>query len=110
VYLGAWVLGRRTFEQLKAEYGAISEAKKGECFARRWLLQVVMSCLFFHLNQRYSGKQIYNDRRLFLGGGQGVMHGTNFGAGASSQAADKRSGRGKGTYTLHVHVVLVLHI
>jgi len=29
------VLGRRAFEQLKAGYGAISEAKKGECFALR---------------------------------------------------------------------------
>ncbi|KAG8100974.1 hypothetical protein GUJ93_ZPchr0293g2867 [Zizania palustris] len=38
---GARVFGRRTAEQLKAEYGAISKAKK-----------------------------IYNDRRLFLGGGQ----------------------------------------
>ena len=51
------------------------------------------------------GKQIYNDRRLFLGGGQGVLHG----AGASSQAADKRSGRGKGMHSLLIHVVFVLH-
>lgn len=59
-------------------------------------------CYFWYL-------QIYNDRRLFLGGGQGVVHGANFGAGASP-AADKRSGRGKGMYSLHIHVVFfVLH-
>jgi hypothetical protein len=30
VFLGARVLGGRTFEQLEAEYGAISKTQKGE--------------------------------------------------------------------------------
>uniref|UniRef100_A0A0E0LKI4 DNA2/NAM7 helicase helicase domain-containing protein n=1 Tax=Oryza punctata TaxID=4537 RepID=A0A0E0LKI4_ORYPU len=41
-------------------------------------------------------KKIYNDRRLFLGGGQGVMQGASFGAAGTNPVADKRSGRGKG--------------
>ncbi|ONM23859.1 Regulator of nonsense transcripts 1-like protein [Zea mays] len=83
----------------------LTHYKEHECLVEGPLNNLKQSMVQFQ-----KPKKIYNDRRLFLGGGQGVMHGTNFGAGASSQAADKRSGRGKGTYTLHVHVVLVLHI
>ncbi|PQM42560.1 regulator of nonsense transcripts 1 homolog isoform X1 [Prunus yedoensis var. nudiflora] len=44
-------------------------------------------------------KKIYNDRRLFFGGGPGVIPNDSFGSIASSgQSADRRSTRGRGSY------------
>lgn len=41
--------------------------------------------------------QIYNDRRLFFGGGPGIVPGDSFGSVPSSGAnADRRSGRSRG--------------
>lgn len=41
--------------------------------------------------------QIYNDRRLFFGGGPGVIPNDSYGSIASSgQSADRRSTRGRG--------------
>lgn len=41
--------------------------------------------------------QIYNDRRLFVGGGPGVVPSDSYGSIApSGQSADRRSGRGRG--------------
>lgn len=39
--------------------------------------------------------QIYNERRLFYGGGPGVAANDNFGSGAGT-SSDRRSGRGRG--------------
>ncbi|XP_021308583.1 regulator of nonsense transcripts 1 homolog isoform X1 [Sorghum bicolor] len=64
----------------------LTHYKEHECLVEGPLNNLKQSMVQFQ-----KPKKIYNDRRLFLGGGQGVMHG----AGASSQAADKRSGRGK---------------
>lgn len=45
----------------------------------------------------HSLKQIYNDRRLFFGGGPGVVPSDSYGSVASSgQSSDRRSGRGRG--------------
>nr|CAB3458011.1 unnamed protein product [Digitaria exilis] len=68
----------------------LTHYKEHECLVEGPLNNLKQSMVQFQ-----KPKKIYNDRRLFLGGGQGVMHGANFGAGASP-AADKRSGRGKG--------------
>ncbi|PUZ72141.1 hypothetical protein GQ55_2G369400 [Panicum hallii var. hallii] len=68
----------------------LTHYKEHECLVEGPLNNLKQSMVQFQ-----KPKKIYNDRRLFLGGGQGVMHGTNFGAGANP-AADKRSGRGKG--------------
>ncbi|TQD73599.1 hypothetical protein C1H46_040880 [Malus baccata] len=44
-------------------------------------------------------KKIYNDRRLFFGGGPGVIPNDSFGSVASAgQNADRRSNRGRGSY------------
>ncbi|KAI5327829.1 hypothetical protein L3X38_027225 [Prunus dulcis] len=44
-------------------------------------------------------KKIYNDRRLFFGGGPGVIPNDNYGSIASSgQSVDRRSTRGRGSY------------
>ncbi|CAN6199088.1 unnamed protein product [Urochloa humidicola] len=69
----------------------LTHYKEHECLVEGPLNNLKQSMVQFQ-----KPKKIYNDRRLFLGGGQGVMQGANFGAGASP-AADKRSGgRGKG--------------
>ncbi|KAG2637103.1 hypothetical protein PVAP13_2NG499900 [Panicum virgatum] len=68
----------------------LTHYKEHECLVEGPLNNLKQSMVQFQ-----KPKKIYNDRRLFLGGGQGVTHGANFGAGASP-AADKRSGRGKG--------------
>ncbi|KAG2645480.1 hypothetical protein PVAP13_2KG426600 [Panicum virgatum] len=68
----------------------LTHYKEHECLVEGPLNNLKQSMVQFQ-----KPKKIYNDRRLFLGGGQGVMHGANFGSGASP-AADKRSGRGKG--------------
>jgi len=39
--------------------------------------------------------QIYNERRLFYGGGPGVAANDNFGSGAGT-SSDRRTGRGRG--------------
>jgi hypothetical protein len=44
--------------------------------------------------------QIYNDRRLFFGGGPGVVPNDTFGSVASSPNADRRSSRGRGMLLL----------
>lgn len=40
--------------------------------------------------------QIYNDRRLFYGGGPGVVASDNFGSIGSGITSDRKSGRGRG--------------
>ncbi|XP_062186323.1 regulator of nonsense transcripts 1 homolog [Phragmites australis] len=69
----------------------LTHYKEHECLVEGPLNNLKQSMVQFQ-----KPKKIYNDRRLFLGGGQGVMHGASFGAVASNPAADKRSGRGKG--------------
>lgn len=45
--------------------------------------------------------QIYNDRRLFYGGGPGVVPNDNYGSvSPSAQSAERRSNRGRGMLTL----------
>ncbi|KAK8460462.1 hypothetical protein SEVIR_2G333600v4 [Setaria viridis] len=68
----------------------LTHYKEHECLVEGPLNNLKQSMVQFQ-----KPKKIYNERRLFLGGGQGVMQGANFGAGASP-AGDKRSGRGKG--------------
>ncbi|XP_062188720.1 regulator of nonsense transcripts 1 homolog isoform X2 [Phragmites australis] len=69
----------------------LTHYKEHECLVEGPLNNLKQSMVQFQ-----KPKKIYNDRRLFLGGGQGVMHGASSGAVGSSPAADKRSGRGKG--------------
>ncbi|XP_051216149.1 regulator of nonsense transcripts 1 homolog isoform X1 [Lolium perenne] len=66
----------------------LTHYKEHECLVEGPLNNLKQSMVQFQ-----KPKKIYNDRRLFLGGGQGVMHGSTFGAAGS---VDKRSGRGKG--------------
>ncbi|KAG8080499.1 hypothetical protein GUJ93_ZPchr0007g3576 [Zizania palustris] len=68
----------------------LTHYKEHECLVEGPLNNLKQSMVQFQ-----KPKKIYNDRRLFLGGGQGVLHGAGFGA-AGNPAADKRSGRGKG--------------
>ncbi|KAG8080500.1 hypothetical protein GUJ93_ZPchr0007g6178 [Zizania palustris] len=68
----------------------LTHYKEHECLVEGPLNNLKQSMVQFQ-----KPKKIYNDRRLFLGGGQGVLHGAGFGV-AGNPAADKRSGRGKG--------------
>ncbi|GJN07394.1 hypothetical protein PR202_ga25222 [Eleusine coracana subsp. coracana] len=68
----------------------LTHYKEHECLVEGPLNNLKQSMVQFQ-----KPKKIYNDRRLFLGGGQGVMHGSSFGAMGSNVPADKRSGRGK---------------
>lgn len=46
-------------------------------------------------------EQIYNDRRLFFGGGPAIVPNDNFGTvSSSSPSADRRSGRGRGMFVV----------
>ncbi|GJN32352.1 hypothetical protein PR202_gb20855 [Eleusine coracana subsp. coracana] len=69
----------------------LTHYKEHECLVEGPLNNLKQSMVQFQ-----KPKKIYNDQRLFLGGGQGVMHGSSFGAMGSNAPADKRSGRGKG--------------
>ncbi|KAF7000814.1 hypothetical protein CFC21_016623 [Triticum aestivum] len=66
----------------------LTHYKEHECLVEGPLNNLKQSMVQFQ-----KPKKIYNDRRLFLGGGQGVMQGSAFGTVGSG---DKRSGRGKG--------------
>lgn len=50
---------------------------------------------------------MYNERRLYIGGGPGVMPAANYGPiGSSNPTPDRRGGRGKGNYLYkYFHVV-----
>uniref|UniRef100_A0A0E0AK55 Uncharacterized protein n=1 Tax=Oryza glumipatula TaxID=40148 RepID=A0A0E0AK55_9ORYZ len=69
----------------------LTHYKEHECLVEGPLNNLKQSMVQFQ-----KPKKIYNDRRLFLGGGQGVMQGASFGAAGTNPVADKRSGRGKG--------------
>uniref|UniRef100_A0A453BGC6 DNA2/NAM7 helicase-like C-terminal domain-containing protein n=1 Tax=Aegilops tauschii subsp. strangulata TaxID=200361 RepID=A0A453BGC6_AEGTS len=66
----------------------LTHYKEHECLVEGPLNNLKQSMVQFQ-----KPKKIYNDRRLFLGGGQGVIQGSAFGTVGS---VDKRSGRGKG--------------
>ncbi|VAH45789.1 unnamed protein product [Triticum turgidum subsp. durum] len=66
----------------------LTHYKEHECLVEGPLNNLKQSMVQFQ-----KPKKIYNDRRLYLGGGQGVMQGSAFGTVGS---VDKRSGRGKG--------------
>lgn len=46
--------------------------------------------------------QIYNERRLFYGGGPGIVPNDNFGSVASSSSTDRRGPRSRGNVILLV--------
>ncbi|KAK8640038.1 hypothetical protein V6N13_138403 [Hibiscus sabdariffa] len=74
--------------------GLLTHYKEHECLVEGPLNNLKQSMVQFQ-----KPKKIYNDRRLYFGGGPGIVPNDNFGATASSSAnVDRRSGRGRGTY------------
>ncbi|KAK8622011.1 hypothetical protein V6N13_097639 [Hibiscus sabdariffa] len=74
--------------------GLLTHYKEHECLVEGPLNNLKQSMVQFQ-----KPKKIYNDRRLFFGGGPGVVPNDNFGAAASSSGlVDRRSSRGRGTY------------
>ncbi|XP_008786216.2 regulator of nonsense transcripts 1 homolog isoform X1 [Phoenix dactylifera] len=70
----------------------LTHYKEHECLVEGPLNNLKQSMIQFQ-----KPKKIYSDRRLFFGGGPGIVHADNFASPSSSSPnADKRSGRGKG--------------
>nr|POF21211.1 regulator of nonsense transcripts 1 like [Quercus suber] len=72
----------------------LTHYKEHECLVEGPLNNLKQSMVQFQ-----KPKKIYNDRRLFCGGGPGVVPNDTFGSVASSPNADRRSGRGRGHHT-----------
>ncbi|GAV89382.1 UPF1_Zn_bind domain-containing protein/AAA_11 domain-containing protein/AAA_12 domain-containing protein [Cephalotus follicularis] len=74
--------------------GLLTHYKEHECLVEGPLNNLKQSMVQFQ-----KPKKIYNDRRLFFGGGPGIMPNDSFGSAASSsQNADRRSSRARGSY------------
>ncbi|XP_048229748.1 regulator of nonsense transcripts 1 homolog isoform X2 [Ricinus communis] len=72
----------------------LTHYKEHECLVEGPLNNLKQSMVQFQ-----KPKKIYNDRRLFFGGGPGIVSNDNFGSGASSSPnSDRRSSRGRGSY------------
>ncbi|KAL2525251.1 Regulator of nonsense transcripts 1-like protein [Abeliophyllum distichum] len=74
--------------------GLLTHYKEHECLVEGPLNNLKQSMVQFQ-----KPKKIYNDRRLFLGGGPGITHNDSFGSIASSSMnADRSSSRSRGSY------------
>ncbi|RVX14507.1 Regulator of nonsense transcripts 1-like [Vitis vinifera] len=72
----------------------LTHYKEHECLVEGPLNNLKQSMVQFQ-----KPKKIYNDRRLFFGGGPGIVPNDNFGTvTSSSPSADRRSSRGRGSY------------
>nr|KJB25397.1 hypothetical protein B456_004G189700 [Gossypium raimondii] len=69
------------------------EIEENECLVEGPLNNLKQSMVQFQ-----KPKKIYNERRLFFGGGPGIVPNDNFGAASSSPNIDRRSSRARGTY------------
>ncbi|XP_012475768.2 regulator of nonsense transcripts 1 homolog [Gossypium raimondii] len=73
--------------------GLLTHYKENECLVEGPLNNLKQSMVQFQ-----KPKKIYNERRLFFGGGPGIVPNDNFGAASSSPNIDRRSSRARGTY------------
>ncbi|KAK5847301.1 regulator of nonsense transcripts 1 homolog [Gossypium arboreum] len=74
--------------------GLLTHYKEHECLVEGPLNNLKQSMVQFQ-----KPKKIYNDRRLFFGGGPGIVPSDNFGSPASpSPNADRRGSRARGAY------------
>ncbi|KAM7491128.1 hypothetical protein LguiA_034049 [Lonicera macranthoides] len=74
--------------------GLLTHYKEHECLVEGPLNNLKQSMVQFQ-----KPKKIYNDRRLFFGGGPGILPNDSFGSVASSSpTADRRSSRSRGSY------------
>ncbi|KAJ9152585.1 hypothetical protein P3X46_026140 [Hevea brasiliensis] len=72
----------------------LTHYKEHECLVEGPLNNLKQSMVQFQ-----KPRKIYNDRRLFFGGGPGIVSNDSFGSVASSSPnADRRSSRGRGSY------------
>ncbi|KAA3469182.1 regulator of nonsense transcripts 1-like protein [Gossypium australe] len=72
--------------------GLLTHYKENECLVEGPLNNLKQSMVQFQ-----KPKKIYNERRLFFGGGPGIVPNDNFGAASSSPNVDRRSTRARGT-------------
>ncbi|XP_031390942.1 regulator of nonsense transcripts 1 homolog [Punica granatum] len=72
----------------------LTHYKEHECLVEGPLNNLKQSMVQFQ-----KPKKIYNDRRLFYGGGPGIVQNDNFGAvGSGSQSGDRRNSRARGSF------------
>ncbi|XP_051144708.1 regulator of nonsense transcripts 1 homolog [Andrographis paniculata] len=73
--------------------GLLTHYKEHECLVEGPLNNLKQSMVQFQ-----KPKKIYNERRLFYGGGPGIVPGDSFGSVPSNPNADRRGPRSRGTY------------
>ncbi|KAH1106501.1 hypothetical protein J1N35_010269 [Gossypium stocksii] len=73
--------------------GLLTHYKENECLVEGPLNNLKQSMVQFQ-----KPKKIYNERRLFFGGGPGIVPNDNFGPASSSPNVDRRNSRARGTY------------
>ncbi|XP_074331367.1 regulator of nonsense transcripts 1 homolog isoform X2 [Apium graveolens] len=73
--------------------GLLTHYKEHECLVEGPLNNLKQSMVQFQ-----KPKKIYNDRRLFYGGGPGMGPNDSFGSASSTADADRRSGRSRGSF------------
>ncbi|KAL8088976.1 regulator of nonsense transcripts 1 homolog [Apium graveolens] len=73
--------------------GLLTHYKEHECLVEGPLNNLKQSMVQFQ-----KPKKIYNDRRLFFGGGPGIVPNDSFGSASSSANADRRSSRSRGSF------------
>ncbi|KAL2545372.1 Regulator of nonsense transcripts 1-like protein [Forsythia ovata] len=73
--------------------GLLTHYKEHECLVEGPLNNLKQSMVQFQ-----KPKKIYNDRRLFFGGGPGIVPNDSFGSSASYPNADRRSTYSRGSY------------
>jgi regulator of nonsense transcripts 1 len=73
--------------------GLLTHYKEHECLVEGPLNNLKQSMVQFQ-----KPKKMYNDRRLFFGGGPGMVPNDSFGSISSSQNSDRRSNRSRGSY------------
>ncbi|RVX00175.1 Regulator of nonsense transcripts 1-like [Vitis vinifera] len=84
----------------------LTHYKEHECLVEGPLNNLKQSMVQFQ-----KPKKIYNDRRLFFGGGPGIVPNDNFGTvTSSSPSADRRSSRGRGMLIVYYTGSLTVHI
>ncbi|KAL5724267.1 Regulator of nonsense transcripts 1-like protein [Ranunculus cassubicifolius] len=73
--------------------GLLTHYKEHECLVEGPLNNLKQSMVQFQ-----KPKKIYNERRFYFGNGPGIVPNDNYGPGSPSPNADKRGGRGRGSY------------
>ncbi|KAJ6933050.1 regulator of nonsense transcripts 1 [Populus alba x Populus x berolinensis] len=88
-----------SFQGREKDYIILSCVRSNEHQEHECLVEGPLNNLKQSMVQFQKPKKIYNDRRLFLGGGPGIVPNDSFGSVASASSnADRRNSRARGSY------------